>query len=104
MNKNLIFSDNCCTFASDNESLKQAGGPASGVLRRAKRPEVERFDTQITAERGIENGLLFVTPIFLNHSDCLYTKKDCFFFQNYEIIPIQRPVKEKKNACCAGDC
>ena len=34
----------------DNESLKQAGGSESGVLRGAKRPKVERIDKQITAE------------------------------------------------------
>ena len=39
---------------------------------------------QFVAERGIENGLQIVTPIFLNPLNCLYTKKDCKFFQSYE--------------------
>ena len=39
---------------------------------------------QFVAERGIENGLQIVTPIFLNPLNCLYTKKDCNFFQSYE--------------------
>ena len=30
----------------DKEPLKQAGGSASGVLRGAKRPKVERMHTQ----------------------------------------------------------
>ena len=39
---------------------------------------------QFIAERGIENGCQFVTPIFLNLPHCLYIKKKCFSFQNYE--------------------
>ena len=39
-------------FGSKRAELerKQAGGSASGVLRGAKRPKVERIDKQITAE------------------------------------------------------
>ena len=39
---------------------------------------------QFIAERRIENGLQIVTPIFPNPPNCLYTKKDCNFFQSYE--------------------
>ena len=39
---------------------------------------------QFVAERRIENGLQFVTLIFLNPRNCLYIKKDCKFFQSYE--------------------
>jgi hypothetical protein len=39
---------------------------------------------QFIAERGIENGLQFVTRISLNFPDCLYLKKSCEFLQSYE--------------------
>jgi hypothetical protein len=48
--KSFVISHILCTFTPDKEPLKQAGGSASGVLRGAKRPKVERIDKQITAE------------------------------------------------------
>ena len=56
---------------------------------------------QFVAERRIENGLQFVTPIFLNPPHCLYIKKNCFSFQNYEeflriIFLLQKKCKNKE--------
>ena len=54
-------------------SHSTAGGPASGVLW-----------MQFIAECGIEYGCQFVTQIFLNPPDCLYTKKSWEILQSYK--------------------
>ena len=54
-------------------SHRTAGGSASGAHWK-----------QFIAERGIEYGLQFVTPFFINSPNCLYTKKSSNFLQSYE--------------------
>lgn len=56
----------------------------------------EFIDKQIKAECGIENGLLFVTPFFLNLSDCLYCKRFAIFIQFYKIYLYFATLNRKK--------
>ena len=51
---------------------------------------------QFIAERGIEYGLQFVTPFFLNSLNCLYLKKSCKFLQSYEKTHQLRILKTHK--------
>ena len=72
-------------------SHETADGSVSGVLW-----------MQFIAEWRIENGCQF-DPIFLNPPDCLYIKRNCFSFQNYEdscktlhiFVPKKEKMKEK---------
>ena len=71
------------TFAPDDEPQYGWWHIVGCSLMQFKQIATPHFYLQVE-ECGIEYGCQFVTQIFVNPPDCLYTKKAYDFLQSYE--------------------